>query len=94
MDLQEKYMKKLAFYYDEEGLLIQYPTKRPLRQIVLARIAEQFEMDTDYTEKEVNEIIKSQITFSDVELIRRELFQERFLNRLRDGSRYWKENHS
>ena len=56
------------------------------------QLAEQFEMDTDYTEKEVNEIIKSQIAFSDVELIRRELFQERFLNRLRDGSRYWKEN--
>ena len=87
----EEYEKKLQKYYNEEGKLIQYPTKRPMREIALTRIAEHFEADRDYTEKEVNEIIRSCIAFTDVELIRREMFQYRFIGRLRDGSKYWLE---
>ena len=91
MDLQDKYLKKINFYYNEDGKLTQYPTKRPLRQIVLAKIAACFERDREYSEKEVNEIIRGEIAFSDVELIRRELYQERYINRLKDGSKYWRE---
>lgn len=90
MELMEKYLKKIIFYYDESGRLTQYPTKRPLREIVLSRIAAQFAPGTDYTEKQVNEIIASQIAFSDIELIRRELYEGRYVDRLRDGSKYWK----
>lgn len=90
MELQEKYLKKINFYYDENGLLTQYPTKRPLRQIALSRIAERFASGAEYTEKQVNEIIASQIAFSDIELIRRELFEGGYIDRLRDGSKYWK----
>lgn len=84
-------LKKLGNYYDSQGKLVQYPTKRPLRIIALVRIAECFEEDKKYTEKEVNEIIKSKIAFSDVELIRREMFQYKMIGRLRDGSQYWAE---
>lgn len=87
----EKYMEKLKRYYDEENKLMQYPSKRPMRMIALTRIAEKFEEDRKYTEKEVNEIIKASIGFSDVELIRREMFQYKFIGRLRDGSEYWLE---
>ena len=45
-----------------------------------------------YTEKEINEIIRSHIAFSDIELIRREMFQYKLIGRLRDGSEYWVEN--
>lgn len=90
MELQEKYLKKINYYYDENGLLTQYPTKRPLRQIALSRIAERFASGADYTEKQVNAIIAEQIAFSDVELIRRELFEGGYLDRLRDGSKYWR----
>ena len=45
-----------------------------------------------YTEKEVNEIIRQNILFSDVELIRRELYQYKLIGRLRDGSEYWRED--
>lgn len=75
---------------DDQGLLKQYPSKKPVREIVLGRIAEKFEYGKDYTEKEINQIIKEQIAFSNIELIRRELFDYAFLNRERDGSRYWK----
>lgn len=48
-------------YYDSEGRLSQYPNKRPRRQIALSKIADCFEKDRKYTEKEVNEIIRNNI---------------------------------
>ena len=63
-----------------------------MRIISLEKIAECFGKDKKYTEKEVNEIIKQNISFSDVEPIRREMFQLRLLGRLRDGSEYWRES--
>lgn len=86
------YNKKLDNYYDSDGRLIQYPSKRPMRIIVLIKIAKQLDANKKYTEKEINEIITSNIAFSDIELIRREMYQYRFLGRLRDGSEYWVEN--
>ncbi len=41
----ETYYKKLASYYDSEGRLLQYPSKKPMRIIVLIKIAEQIDMD-------------------------------------------------
>lgn len=87
----EIYTEKVKRYYDREGKLTQYPSKRPMRIIALVRIAEKFVADKKYTEKEVNEIIKDSISFTDVELIRREMFQYKLINRLRDGSEYWVE---
>ena len=86
------YNKKLDNYYDSEGRLIQYPSKKPMRIIVLIKITEQIDANRKYTEKEINEIIRLQIAFYDIELIRREMYQYRFLGRLKDGSEYWVEN--
>lgn len=86
-----EYQHKLEVYYDEEGRLTQYPGKRPMRELALLKIAGCFEPDRTYTEKEVNEIIRDNISFSDIELIRREMFQSKLIGRLRDGSQYWKE---
>ena len=85
------YRKKLQRYYTEEGKLTQFPPKRPMRIIALIEIAERFEAGKQYTEKEVNEIIKNAIAFNDIEMIRRELYEYKFLGRLRDGSSYWLE---
>lgn len=87
----QAYYKKLENYYDSNGRLLQYPSKRPLRILVLIKIAEQMDENRKYTEKEINEIIKLHIAFSDIELIRRELYQYKILGRLRDGSEYWVE---
>ena len=81
----------MANYYDSQGRLSQYPTKRPMRMIALTKIADCFEFERNYTEKEVNEIIKQNISFSDIELVRREMFQLKLIGRLRDGSAYWRE---
>lgn len=91
LSMQVTYQKKIANYYDSHGQLTQYPTKKPMRLIALKRIVDCFEYDRKYTEKEVNEIIKQNISFSDVELIRREMFQLKLIGRLRDGSEYWRE---
>ena len=90
--LMEAYHKKLNNYYDPDGRLTQYPSKKPMRIIALIKIAEQIEIGRKYTEKEINEIIRQQIAFGDVELVRREMYQYKFLGRLRDGSEYWAEN--
>ena len=87
----ERYREKLKRYYDAEGRLIQYPSKRPMRMLALVRILEGFDREQSYTEREVNEIIRSAIAFGDIELIRRELIDYKMLGRLRDGSQYWVE---
>ena len=84
------YREKLQRYYTG-GKLAQYPQKRPMRILALSRIAQRFEPARQYAEKEVNEIIKEAIAFPDVELVRRELYEYRFLGRRRDGSAYWPE---
>ncbi len=61
----QAYNKKLDNYYDSEGRLIQYPSKRPMRIIVLIKITEQMDANRKYTEKEINEIIRLNIAFSD-----------------------------
>lgn len=95
-DIMEKsiqtYHKKLNHYYDSDGRLIQYPSKRPMRILALIKIAEQIDTSRKYTEKEINEIIRLSIAFHDIELIRREMYEYGFLGRLRDGSEYWVEN--
>lgn len=85
------YRKKVNNYYDTGGKLTQYPSKKPLRILALIKIAEKFDQGRNYTEKEVNQIILDSITFGDVELIRRELFEYKFLGRRRDGSAYWQD---
>lgn len=88
----QQYGKKLSNYYDSDGRLTQYPSKKPMRIFALIKIVEEMDRDRKYTEKEINEIIRLHIAFSDIELIRREMFQYKFLGRLRDGSEYWVEN--
>lgn len=90
MDLKEKYLKKLQNYYNEQGLLVQYPSKRPLRDLILQKVYESFDFERMYSEKEVNEVTKSFIAYSDYEFIRRELIEFQYLKRLSDGSKYWK----
>lgn len=83
--------KKASVFYDRDGRLTQYPRKIPLRIVALRRIAECFEKGRVYTEKEVNEIIMQNISFSDYALIRRELIDLKLMGRTGYGSEYWRE---
>ena len=90
MNMQD-YHKKLENYYDAVVILLQFRCIRLMWILALTMIGSCFEEGKKYTEKEVNEIIKSKIAFSDVELIRREMFQYKMIGRLKDGSQYWAE---
>lgn len=92
LSVQTADRKKLSVFYDSQRRLTQYPRKRALRMTALANIADCLDKGRKYTEKEVNEIIRQNISFSDIELIRRELIDNRLLGRLRDGSEYWREH--
>ncbi len=54
---EEKYRKEVVSHFFKYGRLIQLPTQRKKREIVLGEIAKQFEAGRTYDEKEVNEII-------------------------------------
>ena len=49
------YNKKLDNYFDSNGKLLQYPSKKPMRIIVLIKIVRQMEENRKYTEKAVRE---------------------------------------
>jgi hypothetical protein len=44
-----------------------------------------------YSEKEMNEAINRKCCFQDAALLRREMYDYRFINRTLDGKTYWKE---
>lgn len=77
-------------FLDAEGKIIQLPTNHKKRCVLLEYLAEKFNFDRIYTEREVNEICNMWNTFGDFFVLRRELVDNGFLCRERDGSRYWK----
>jgi len=83
-------LSKIDKFLDTEGRIKQLPSKGMTKQELLTYLASKFDFDIDYTEKKVNEIIKTWHTFDDYFLLRRELIDYRFLCRTIDGSRYWK----
>jgi len=57
VDTEEKYKKEVISNFFKYGRLIQIPTQRKKREIVLAEILKHFDVDREYGEKEVNEVI-------------------------------------
>lgn len=86
------HQEKLKGFYDENGQLKCYPTKKHQRILALIKLVGYFDKAKKYNEKEVNALIRKGIAFSDVETIRREMYQYHLLDRLRDGSTYWVED--
>lgn len=62
------------------------PKKMTNKKAVLRIISNIFERDTEYSEQEVNEILKP--IFDDFVLLRRYLVDYKYLNRTRSGSIY------
>lgn len=63
------------------------PVKEKRKFVMISMIAHAFEKDRNYTEKEVNDILKPMV--DDHVLIRRYLIDYQFLSRTRDGKSYW-----
>ncbi|HEX5688663.1 MAG TPA: DUF2087 domain-containing protein, partial [Roseiflexaceae bacterium] len=89
---QIAYPPELRRFLDAQGRATAWPTKRRDQLLLLEYLASQFEFDRDYTEKEVNGVLIEHMhpIFKDYAIIRRELYNYRYLDRERDGSRYWR----
>ena len=81
----------LKNFLDGENRLKAFPSKRKLQLCAVSYLAEKFEPGKIYTEREVNDLLNQWHTFHDPETLRRELFQNHYLDRRRDGSAYWLE---
>lgn len=81
---------RIAPFLDGQGRVTLFPQKRAKRAAVLRYLAEKFETDRSYTEKEVNDICLAWHTFNDYFLVRRSLVEEGLLSRKPDGSCYWR----
>ncbi|MDP6936030.1 MAG: DUF2087 domain-containing protein [Candidatus Marinimicrobia bacterium] len=75
---------------NKEGKITRWPKKPSDKEIVIQFLAEKFQSDMNYSEKEVNAIINVHHTFEDTTLLRRELISRKKLSRFDDGSQYWK----
>jgi hypothetical protein len=87
-ELDAKARKVLATYLNADGSLKQIPLQAAKLQIILLYLAAAFEPRVDYSEKEVNTILRR--FHADTASLRRELVEARLLTRESDGSRYWR----
>ncbi|QSF43038.1 DUF2087 domain-containing protein [Paenibacillus tianjinensis] len=81
---------KLDNFLDCDRKLRSWPAKRTNQRIVVEYLSTNFADGVEYTEAEVNEIIKDNHTFNDHCFLRRELVDSRLLGRTSDGRKYWK----
>jgi len=86
-DLDEYSKKAIKAYLKPDGSIRQIPAE-PKLQIILNYLIQFFEFDTNYTEKEVNTIIRR--FHEDTAGLRRDLVDAKMLDRISDGSRYWR----
>lgn len=87
--MEINFNEDLKNFMDAEGKLRQFPRKRRPRMIALFFLASKFKHDVVYSEKDVNNILNENHTFNDSCMLRRELFDRRFLGRTKTGSKYW-----
>ncbi|WP_243446392.1 DUF2087 domain-containing protein [Romboutsia weinsteinii] len=76
-------------FLDDNNKVKIWPSKRNKKLKVLDYIITRFEDEKIYTEKEVNSIIEDIHTFGDIALIRRELYENKYLARTQNCSEYW-----
>jgi len=87
---QEDARKVLKNYLNADGTLKQIPPKGNKLLIILNFIVDVFAFDTNYTEKEVNTILRR--FHVDTAALRRYLVDYKLMAREGDGSKYWRVN--
>ena len=78
----------LRNFLDATGKLTAFPAKRKMKLYALLYLAQKIPADTDFTEREINDILLDWHTFADPATLRRELYEYHFLDRSRDGKVY------
>ncbi|MCL5057806.1 MAG: DUF2087 domain-containing protein [Actinobacteria bacterium] len=86
---EQESQKILAAYFKQglNGPLDSFPLKEKKRVAILRHLVKYFETNKNYTEKEVNAVLKP--FYNDYVLLRRYLIEYGFMDRTQDGSSYW-----
>ncbi len=79
--------KTIETYMDENGAVKQFPAREKKKIILLGEIIKNFKADTEYTEMEVNKVLRRIYAF-DYPTIRRALIEYGFMDRSNDCSIY------
>ncbi|HEU4327974.1 MAG TPA: DUF2087 domain-containing protein [Roseiflexaceae bacterium] len=89
--VEQEHSRELRRFLDEQGRVTSWPAKDRDKQMIFGYLASRFEPQRQYSEKEVNAIIRAHMhpDFQDFVTMRRELCNYCYLVRERDGSRYW-----
>jgi hypothetical protein len=87
-ELDEKSRKVLVSCLNPDGTIKTLPSQPARLRVILDYLAQAFTPGVDYTEKEVNTVIRR--FHMDVSGLRRDLVDAGLLARERDGSRYWR----
>lgn len=74
--------------FDDDGLLIDWSTRRKVRQHCLWALWAQMPPREVFSEREVSALFNTMTRFRDAAQIRRSLVEDRLLERERDGSAY------
>lgn len=82
-----EYNEIIDRHFDKDRILLKnFPSKEKRKAACLLKIIETFECNWEYTEKEVNDIIKP--IYADFSTIRRYLVDYKLLKRSADGQVY------
>jgi len=86
VDENEKLLKNL-FVRGPKGPIKTFAVREKHKLVILREISKRFDSSRKYTEKEVNEILKT--AHEDFVTLRRYMIEYGFMDREADGSRYW-----
>jgi hypothetical protein len=85
------YSLELKNFLDKDGKLKCSPKKKKYKILSLAYLATKFKQGVEYNETDVNRIIDQFHLYGDRCLLRRELFNKRFMGRTNNCEKYWLE---
>ena len=87
---EERQILDAMFASLEPLRLATFPAKEKKKIVVLRRISQEFTSGREYTEKEINAVLRE--IFPDFATIRRYLIEYGLMDRTRDGHAYWLRN--
>ncbi len=87
VDLDAYDRKVLQTFVGADGRIRQFPAQFKKMKVLLRYVVQAFEPDVEYTEKQVNELLKQYN--DDTATLRRELVEQKLLAREGGGGKYW-----
>lgn len=80
--------RELRPFVDESGRIKQWPVRQKVQRMACDYLVTRLEAGREYSEREFNELMCDWHTFADWALLRRVLFDWRYIDRESDGTRY------